>query len=355
MVSGRIHNSVVISQPGSDLTLPLKPGQILFARVLETSGDQALIHLAGLKIPAKLETQLTPGTIVPLQVKELLEGKIILRLLVNEPGEEAMFSKLQDLGIRLSPADFELAKILLGAGQELTQANLAKLRALFPKAPPDPDQKQALLFMLKQQIPLTKANLTLFQIFVSKHFDPAQFFTKGFRVADDEGDLAKELEILLKTPVKDLISQEKGFQRPVAFFTALKILNSLGQRDFLNQLLSLFIPVLVEGKMYQTRVTIEGETKNQKRVGALRLTFDINTANLGTVQVELTLLDSFVDCRVLTDPEAKETIAAHCEELRARLAKLGFTTRTLRVQTAPSTKDLDEAHGPAPLPLDLRL
>ncbi len=322
----QIPNTVTISNLGNNFGLQLQAGQILPAQVLAVQGDQALLNLAGFQLSARLETPLTPGSTVTLQVQEFSATKIILTLLASST--DSIPATVDQLLPRLNQL----------------------LQNFVPNSPPTATQIKTLLLMVAQKVPLSADNFSVFQTLVASRPLLAQFFKHGFTPEKPTATLAQRLKQLLQAPISDLLKPGTPLEPPAALGLATKLSTEP----------LLFIPIFVDGQPFAAWVKIQRETKPspQKQVGSLHITLTLETANLGEVTIQLTLCEKMVDCTVFTSPDLAPLVQTQLPDLQQALSALGFQPRKFTTTVAPPNQKAEaslESLLQAIKPIDLKL
>ena len=322
----QIPSTVTISGLGNTPDLQLQAGQILPAQVLSVQEDQALLNLAGFQLSARLETPLTPGSTITVQVQEFSTTKIILTLLASstDPAPDTV-------------------------GQLLPRLNQL-LQNLVPNSPPTATQVKTLLLMVAQKAPLSADNFSVFQTLVASRPLLARLFKHGFTPGDPAATLAQRLKQLLQTPISKLLEPGTPLEPP----TALGLATKLSAEPLF------FIPIIVDDQPFAAWAKIQRGTKPtpQKQVGPLHITLTLETANLGEVAIQLTLFEKMVDCTVFTSPGLTPLVQAQLPNLQQTLSVLGFQPRQFSATAAPPDQGTDaslESLFQAIRPIDLKL
>lgn len=322
MIINQTSNTISISQPQAK-ALRLATGQVTTAQVLQVDGDKALISLAGLRLSARSRVPLLAGQSVNLKVKEVSGGQILLAIIPeDQPDEQEIKAFLLRLGFRADAKTIHLAKILHSAGSEVNKVNLTALFELFPSEQPTPSQSVVLTFMLKNRIPLTKANFSLFCAYLQPEQDWASLFAEGFDPAKPKESLADQLIRLVKSPLLRLLKPGVAGETASTLGTGLKLLS--------QEVPFLFIPIHGQGQMHSAYLTIQGGGSGDELElsRTLKLTFDLETQNLGHIQIQLTIFEDVVDCLLSTDPGLGTMMQESLAQLKEGLDTLGYTPRS---------------------------
>ncbi len=141
----------------------IRSGQILSGTVLEVNERQAVLLLQGINIVAELETALTPGERVTLQVEALTaDGRILLKKLdgaenssVQEMGEQELKAVLQHLGLPEGKLNQSLVAEMLRSRLPIAGPHLQEMAAFAAANDLSPGEVPALTWLWSQSLPLT--------------------------------------------------------------------------------------------------------------------------------------------------------------------------------------------------------
>ncbi|WP_150267607.1 DNA ligase [Paenibacillus tepidiphilus] len=157
------------SRPGEMKTAELKEGQVVRGTVLSVSesGREAVVQIQGTPVRAELETPLTPGQVLALQVAP--PGENGLPVLKPVPAETALLASpqsmgeaLESLGLSQSKAGREIIQAILSAGLPLDKETAAKLDAVMgtkPQGVPDGEWLESAAISLKRGLPVTSESI----------------------------------------------------------------------------------------------------------------------------------------------------------------------------------------------------
>lgn len=153
------------SKPGEAKSLELKEGQVVRGVVLSVSesGKEAVVQIQGTPVRAELETPLTPGQSMTLQVAPPGEGGLPV-LKPMSMGEAALASPqsmgeaLEQLGLKDAKAGKEIIQAIQSGGLPLTKETAAKLDAIMsakPQGVATQEWLESAVLSMKRGLPVT--------------------------------------------------------------------------------------------------------------------------------------------------------------------------------------------------------
>lgn len=148
-------------------TVNLTPGQIISLLVKQIEGSQALLTYQGRLLMAQMETPLTPGERIRCMVEGERDGRVLLKLLTEggqqpeNAGSRAIDMLLKEMGLPTAGKNQIIVQELLRQELPATKDNIQALGQLAQKTAANPDDTDVLVFVHKQDIPVTAKSFEL--------------------------------------------------------------------------------------------------------------------------------------------------------------------------------------------------
>ncbi|MEK3684482.1 hypothetical protein [Paenibacillus sp. FSL R10-2736] len=194
------------SKAGEPKSVELKEGQVVRGVVLSVSdsGKEAVVQIQGTPVRAELETPLTPGQTLNLQVGTPGENGLPVLKPVSL-GEAALASPqsmgeaIESLGLTNSKAGREIVQAMQSGGLALTKETAAKLDAVMNAKPPGvpaSEWLEAAVISVKRGLPVTAETVKGLQqaVFGPKLHQLLATLESELNVWAQQGDAGKSAE-----------------------------------------------------------------------------------------------------------------------------------------------------------------
>ncbi|NOU77951.1 DNA ligase [Paenibacillus sp. LMG 31459] len=194
------------SKAGEPKSVELKEGQVVRGVVLSVSdsGKEAMVQIQGTPVRAELETPLTPGQTLNLQVGTPGENGLPVLKPVSL-GEAALASPqsmgeaIESLGLTNSKAGREIVQAMQSGGLALTKETAAKLDAVMNAKPPGvpaSEWLEAAVISVKRGLPVTAETVKGLQqaVFGPKLHQLLATLESELNVWAQQGDAGKSAE-----------------------------------------------------------------------------------------------------------------------------------------------------------------
>jgi hypothetical protein len=158
----RLINSVQTSPRLQTQETVLRPGQVVQGTIIEKlPGDMAVVQINNTKMIAKIEAPLQENGRYALQVQQMDNGQIVLKVVQPQGQIDAQIATLlKQLGVTSPTTEMkQLATMLINNNIPLTGAKFTELTNVLTKMPLGQEELQAIRLLIQKDLPLTETTI----------------------------------------------------------------------------------------------------------------------------------------------------------------------------------------------------